>query len=148
MKRRDFLTAASAAALAPLIPTALAASAPAAATGTSLQYVWASYYAQLYNKCSPAMLQKALQVSPDVANSLFSRLLANGSIGAPGLGGLAKAAKPYYSNMRSANAVPGKAMEKLRKVADRVEKAVEEDLLEPEEQRIDPTPEVQEILGD
>lgn len=84
-----------AAGLIPAIPALPMAAAPAVAP-SSVQYAWASYYAQVHNAASPARLSAALKVSPQVAQGLMNKLLANGVITAPGSAGISAAVKPFH----------------------------------------------------
>jgi len=90
LNRRGFLQSLSAAGLVPMLP-AIPAAAPA--THTSIQYVWASYYAQMNNACSVPQIMSALNVSPDVAQSLMRRLIDMNVLTPPGATGVAQLRK-------------------------------------------------------
>lgn len=97
LTRRFFLGSIGAGLAAPILPATTAAAAPVA--HTRLQFVWASYYAQMNNACSPHHIIRALGVSPAVAESLYRALLARDVLRIPLSGGIARARQPMAAGM-------------------------------------------------
>jgi len=86
LNRRGFLQSLSAAGLMPMMPALPAMAAPA--SHTSIQYVWASYYAQMNNACSVPQIMSALNVQSDVAQSLMQKLIDKNVLMPPGASGV------------------------------------------------------------
>lgn len=107
MNRRQFnfglVTLATSPAL-PALPAAATASATAAAPFdiAAMYYPWAVRYARVHGQASPAVLERALQVAPDIARTLCSRLQTRGIVAAPGVGGISKALDPVGFDLQYA----------------------------------------------
>jgi len=94
MNRREFSTSLAALGVLPALPVATpvaAATAPIVPAGT---YAWAHLIARAQSKCSAEFLARHLRLSPDVAAELFRTMIADGVLKAPGVAGVAQAAKP------------------------------------------------------
>ena len=99
LNRRGFLQSLVALGAVPLLPVVPVAAASASATYTPMQMLWATYYAQMNNACSPAQITKALGVSPDVAQNLYRGLLDKGVLTPSLSGGPARARHPMADGM-------------------------------------------------
>ena len=99
MNRRDFTASLAALAATPAIPFAhaipAAAATPAVPAGA---YAWAQLIARAQDKCSPAMLARHLNLSADVAMTLFNDMLRDGVLRAPGITGVARATAPISTS--------------------------------------------------
>ena len=92
LNRRGFLQSLSAAGVVPLLP-ALPAAAAAPVGHSSIQYVWASYFAKANNACSVPQIMSALNVQPAVAESLMQRLVSANVLAPPSASGVARLRK-------------------------------------------------------
>lgn len=92
MNRREFTASLAAMVAAPALPLPARTAAPAAIPPGA--YGWAQLIARAQNRCDPAMLARQLHLSADAAQSLFNQMLRDGVLRAPGLAGVAQAAKP------------------------------------------------------
>lgn len=61
---------------------------------------WAVRYARVHGTCSADRLASAFNIAPDIAQTLMGRLHTNGIVGAPGMGGLAKALDPISFDLQ------------------------------------------------
>lgn len=100
MQRRTLLKSLGALAAAPMLPSLPLASPHAAAMTTSAvdasTYKWAEMIVRAHNKCTPAMLQRLIGLSPANAAALQAEFLAKGVIGAPSQFGIHQATKPLW----------------------------------------------------
>ena len=86
MNRRQFTTRLAALFAAPALPApalASAISAPAAAPVVAISTgatSWAAYLQAMHDTCTPAMLKSALNLSPDMAQTLHGRMVTDGII--------------------------------------------------------------------
>ena len=94
LNRRGFIQSLSAAGLVPFLPALPAAAAPVG--HSAIQYVWASYYAQMNNACSVPQIMSALNVPPAVAESLMQRLIDMNVLTTPGASGVAQRKKRSF----------------------------------------------------
>jgi len=94
LNRRGFIQSLSAAGLVPFLPALPAAAAPVG--HSAIQYVWASYYAQMNNACSVPQIMSALNVPPAVAESLMQRLIDMNVLTTPGASGMAQRKKRSF----------------------------------------------------
>lgn len=82
MNRRQFTTRLAALFAAPALPvpalSAAISAAPVAVTTGATS--WAAYLQAMHNTCTPAMLKSALNLSPDMAQTLHGRMVADGFI--------------------------------------------------------------------
>lgn len=100
LNRRGFLQSLSAAGLVPFLPAMPAVAAPVG--HSSIQYVWASYYAKANNACSAPQIMSALNVPPAVAESLMQRLISMNVLSTPGATGVAKLNSRAFDGQRHA----------------------------------------------
>jgi len=91
LNRRGFLQSLSAAGLVPFMPALPAAATPVG--HTSIQYVWASYFAKANNACSVPQIMSALNVPPEVAESLMQRMIKTNVLTPPSASGVARLKK-------------------------------------------------------
>ncbi len=84
--------------LAPMVPlpnlgTASAGTAVAAATAEKMYFMgW--YTARLNKTCSPDVLMRELNLNPDVANEIFSKLLKTKTVSPPNVLGVSRTLDP------------------------------------------------------
>ena len=105
LNRRGFLQSLSATGVVPLFP-ALPAAAAAPVGHTSIQYVWASYFAQANNACSVPQIMSALNVPTAVAESLMQRLVSANVLTTPAASGVAQLKTRSYASESDASHRP------------------------------------------
>jgi hypothetical protein len=146
MNRRDFTRGAFALTLLPKLPVpAVAAGSTGAATSAAAtanhMYFMGWYTARTSKAVSPQVLVEQLKVTPDVAQELFGRLVANRTVTPPDALGVSRALDPLPRRIRpgirilseKAQELAGRAKERLGEMLEEeVSPAVEEDRLEAE----------------
>ncbi|QUJ76446.1 hypothetical protein KDD17_16435 [Sulfitobacter albidus] len=103
MRRRSFLAGLGALAGSALVPFArVRAAAVAAPAIPPTARAWATLIVRAQGRSSPAMLARHLGLTPAQANALFSSLLREGVVQAPGAAGIARATAPLQTTGRTA----------------------------------------------
>lgn len=97
MKRRSFLASLGALISAPALPLPLSA-APTVPSAAAAQFATAKLLARAHNRCSPAMLQRLMQVDPAVAAELNGMLVRRGVISAAAADGASMALDPLNTH--------------------------------------------------
>lgn len=117
MNRREFTASLAALATAPLIPIPALAATSTPAVVPAGTYAWAQIIARAQNICSPELLARQLHLTPDVAQVLFNDMLRDGVLRAPGITGIARAAKPIDATGH-AQSLTKRITSKLRDLAE------------------------------
>ena len=96
MNRREFTASLAALVASPAVPLpALSAAPVAATTNSSMAYMFADLIARSRGTVDAGFLARRLKLTAGTAQQVMSDLAANNVIGAPGLGGVANAVKPF-----------------------------------------------------
>ena len=99
MKRRGFISLASAALTAPLLPRPVFAAPAAAAGGNGLyHYALAVFHARMRQAIGPDDLCKLMKLTPAQSHQMLARLIADRHIIHGALPGTYTAANPYVQN--------------------------------------------------
>jgi len=130
MNRRRFLQTIGALAATPAISPLMPAFAGAGtATVPTATYKWAEVIVRAHKTCTPAMLQRTLSISPAVAETVQSKLIANGVLGSQANAwGAYKATNPLFDGMFPK---PDVVVNKAKDVAEKLVEQVLEDEADP-----------------
>ena len=119
MKRRAFTFGLAALAATPAVPFSAAVTP---GTSADQHFSLAKLLARAHNHCSPAMLQRHLKVSPEMAREVVSLLLQRGVI-TPPVAGVSMATNPMNTNCVPKEALkPSNLNTAVNEVRERVQK--------------------------
>lgn len=148
MNRRDFTRGALALTLLPKLPVpavaagSTGAAASAAATANHMYFMgW--YTARTSKAVSPQVLIEQLKVTPDVAQELFGRLVANRTVTPPDALGMSRALDPLPRRVRPGSRILSEKMKEMAgRAKERLGEMLEEERSEAEapDQALDEAP--------
>ncbi len=114
MNRRSFTRGLASLGLSPALPVAAmggGSSAAVAATVSAEKMYFMGWYTPRLNKtCSPDMLVSELNVNPDVAREIFSKLVSSKTISAPNALGVSRTIDPLADSLAR---VSGRAAKRI-----------------------------------
>ena len=123
MNRREFTASLAALAATPALPLGTPATAATPVALPPGAYAWGQLIARAQATCTPAMLARHLSLSPAQAQSLFSQMIRDNVLRAPGLAGAAKAVQPIQTTGHTPHAM-GKLGKQLRRAVKEIDPSV------------------------